>query len=401
FLHLYKAGILKRKVYDFWALQQLINEARCDPDAITPCVLDALESLGVRVIRTKDFDILQHHGFFNDATVYDNGYIIAPDGTRVIANMADPETRQVLGEQCLGKQLRNGIVLHGGFFLGPNDFYQGLRDLDETQRQQICMTGVYKVNQLDHNPRLYKQQRQHARFINTGIMVTLSGAVVSDGIDDGRVVSGVGGQFNFVDMAHHLQSGRSLLMIRSFREKDGIASSNIVWNYAHCTIPRHLRDIIITEYGIADLRSKTDAQVIKALLNVADSRFQQALLDQAKQAGKLEADYMIPAAHRNNTPQRLAAMLAPHQKAGLFPPFPLGTDLTAEEQTLGKALKGLQARAASKSKLALLWDAYRVKTIPTAAKPWLQRMQLENPQNLQDRVSQKLLVLELQNLGAF
>ncbi len=399
-LHLFKAGILKRKVYDFWALQQLINEGRCDPDNLQPEVLNGLEELGLRVIRTKDFEVLQHHGFFNDATRYDNGYIIAPDGSRVIANVADPETRQVIAEQCLGERLRNGIVLHGGFFLGPNDFYQGLRDLSEDERRQICMTGVYKVNQLDHNPRLYKQQRLHARFINTGIMATMSGAVVSDGVEDGRVVSGVGGQFNFVDMAHHLPTGRSLLMVRSLREKDGKASSNIVWNYGHCTIPRHLRDIIITEYGIAELRSKTDSEVIKALLNVTDSRFQQDLLETAKRAGKIEATYDIPEHFRHNTPERLESLLRDHRKAGLFPAFPLGTDLTDEEQILGKALKGLKARAESKGKLALMWDAWRVKSIPAAAQPFLQRMQLESPQNLQQRITQKLLILELQAGGA-
>ena len=400
FLHLFKAGILKRKVYDFWALQQLINEGRCDPAHLTADVLDGLEEFGLRVIRTKDFEVLQHHGFFNDATRYDNGYIIAPDGSRVTANVAEPDSRRVLGEQCLGSSLRNGIVLHGGFFLGPNDFYQGLRDLSDDERSQICMTGVYKVNQLDHNPRLYKQQRVHARFINTGIMATMSGAIVSDGVEDGRVVSGVGGQFNFVDMAHHLPTGRSLLMVRSLREKDGVASSNIVWNYGHCTIPRHLRDIVITEYGIAELRSKTDAEVIKALLNVTDSRFQQDLLDTAKQAGKLEADYEIPESFKHNTPARLEAIIAKHQRAGLFPAFPLGTDLTNEEQVLGKALKGLKARSESKGKLALMWDAYQVKSVPPAATPFLQRMQLDAPQNLQQRITQKLLILELQANGA-
>ena len=132
---------------------------------------------------------------------------------------------------------------------------------------------------------------------------------------------------------------------------------------------------------------------------MADSRFQTELLDKAKQAGKVEADYEIPEVYRNNTPQRLEAILAEHKEAGLFPPFPLGTDLTEEEQTLGKALKGLQARAASKGKLALMWDAWRVKEIPASAKPWLKRMQLESPQGLQERVSQKLLVLELQKIG--
>ncbi|MBI3171653.1 MAG: acetyl-CoA hydrolase, partial [Hydrocarboniphaga effusa] len=361
FMHLHQAGILKRKVYDFWALQQLINEGRCDPEHLRPDVLDGLESLGLRVIRTKDFEVLQHHGLFNEGTLYDMGHIVAPGGERVPANVADPRSRQVIAEQCLGQRLRNGILLHGAFFVGPNDFYRSLRDMSDDARREIGMAGVYKVNQLDHNPRLYKEQRLHARFFNTGIMVTLSGAVMSDGLADGRVVSGVGGQYNFVAMAHQLPTGRSILMIRAVRDKEGKTtepSSNVVFNYGHITIPRHLRDIIVTEYGVADLRSKTDNQVIKALLNVADSRFQPGLLEQVKKAGKLESEYQIPEQHRRNTPERLEEILKPHRKNGLLPAFPLGCDFTPQELTLGKALRGVKARA-SGSKLRMMLDAWK------------------------------------------
>jgi acyl-CoA hydrolase len=400
FEHLRKAGILKRKVYDFWALQQLINEGRCDPDNLTAAVLDGLESLGLRVIRTKDFEILQHHGFFNDATSYDQGYVVAPDGERVIANVADPGARRVIAEKCLGRKLRHGVILHGGFFLGPNDFYASLRDLSEDERAQICMTGVDKINQLDHNPRLYKQQRKDARFINSGIMVTLSGAVVSDGLADGRVISGVGGQYNFVAMAHQLQTGRSILLIRAVREQDGgKPSSNVVFNYGHATISRHLRDIIITEYGIADLRSKTDSEVIKQLLNVADSRFQQDLLDQAKKAGKLEAGYKIPEKFLRNTPERIGELLAPFRNSGLFPDFPLGCDFTLEEQVLVKALRGVKARASQIPKWKLALKAWRFSDAPAAAKPYLERLKLTTPASLQDKVVRMLLVEQLRADG--
>lgn len=395
FMHLYEAGILKRAVYDFWALQQLINEGRCNPDALQASVLDDLEALGVRVIRTQDFEVLQHHGFFSEATRYDAGHLIAPDGERVIANVANPDSRRVMA-RCLGTQLKNGIVLHGGFFLGPNAFYEALRAMSEAERAKICMTGVYKVNQLDHNPRLYKAQRQHARFINTGIMATLSGAVMSDGLEDGRVVSGVGGQYNFVAMAHQLPTGRSVLLIRAVRDKEGktaAPSSNIVFNYGHITIPRHLRDIVVTEYGIADLRSKTDNEVAKALLNIADSRFQPELLAQVKQSGKVEADYVIPEAFRHNTPAALEAKLAAFKKD--LPAFPFGTDLTADEIKLGKALKAVKAQAAKQNKLKLAFEAWRFKHIPASATPHLERMGLTDPQTLQDKVVRMLLVKAL------
>ncbi|MGH8447406.1 MAG: acetyl-CoA hydrolase/transferase C-terminal domain-containing protein [Solimonas sp.] len=394
FWHLLRAGILKRRVYDFWALQQLIDTRRCDPQQLKASVLDDFDELGVRVIRTQDFAILQHHGFFNDATRYDRGYIIAPDGTRIVANIADPQARAVLGAQCLGTRLRKGIVLHGGFILGPRDFYQGLRDLSDEQRDAICMTGVDKINQLDRNPRLYQLQRVDARFVNTGMMITLSGNFVADGLDDGRVVSGVGGQYNFVAQAQQLDSGRSILMLRAIREAGGTASSNILFNYGHTTIPRHLRDIVVTEYGIADLRSQTDNAVAKALICIADSRFQDGLVAQAQKAGKIEAGWQVPEAFRRNTPEALDAKLAPHRGAEIFPLFPFGSDFDDTERKLLPALGKVRVRAAitPKWKLLLQLLRFRAGAIPPALRPYLQRVDLAAPQGLANKVARMLLV---------
>src|SRR5437763_16793619 len=113
-------------------------------------------------------------------------------------------------------------------------------------------------------------------------MVSLQGSGVSDSMECGWVVSGVGGQYNFFAMAHALPGARSILCVRATRTRHGRTTSNIVWNYGHQTIPRHLRDLVVTEYGIADLRGRTDEEIIAALLNVADSRFPGAPLSRAR-----------------------------------------------------------------------------------------------------------------------
>ncbi len=402
FMHLYKAGILKRKVYDFVELQRLLNRGEIsDRDALRPDLFDMLEREGERVIRTHEFEVLQHHGVFRDDCSYDLGHIIAPDGERIMANLAIPETRQKLAEKCLGTKLRNGIILHGGFFLGPRDFYDMLNELPEEEVRQICMSTVYRINQLDGDPPLYKAQRKDARFINTGIMPSLFGSVASDALADNRVISGVGGQFNFVDMAHHLKDGRSILMCRAVRDKEGAgASSNVVFNYGHCTVPRHLRDIVITEYGIADLRSRTDSECAKAMLNVTDSRFQEDLLAMAKKAGKVEGSYEIPEHFRNNTPEKLERILESYRKQGHFQPFPLGCDFNEEELLLGKVLKGVKSAATTTPKWRLALDALLFKDIPTGAQPYFERLQIGEPQSMQDRVVRMLLVRELQAAGA-
>ena len=145
--------------------------------------------------------------------------------------------------------------------------------------------------------------RVKARFINNAMMATLLGAIVSDGLENGRVVSGVGGQHNFVTQAFALPDARSIITLNSTRKARGTVQSNIRWSYGHTTIPRHERDIVVSEYGIADLRGKSDEAVIAAMLAIADSRFQPELLRAAKDAGKIAKSYEIPAAFRDNTPR--------------------------------------------------------------------------------------------------
>src|SRR5690606_1741477 len=112
-----------------------------------------------------------------------------------------------------------------------------------------------------------------------------------------------GGQYNFVAMAHALPEARSILCLRATRNADGRTTSNVVWSYGHATVPRHLRDIVVTEYGIADLRGRTDREIVEALVGVMDARFQQSLVAEAKRAGKLPRDWQIPDVARANTPE--------------------------------------------------------------------------------------------------
>jgi len=243
-------------------------------------------------------------------------------------------------------------------------------------------------------------QRQHGRFANAGLMATLLGAIVSDGLENGQVVSGVGGQYNFVSQAHALPGARSIIMIRALRSKGKDIKSNIVFNYGHTTIPRHLRDIVVTEYGIAELRGKTDSEVIAALLNIADSRFQDELLAQAKAANKIRADYEIPDRYRNNYPEANEEVLAPYKKQGLFGPFPFGTDFTKEELVIGKALKSLKEKmSGSGIPVPSLAEAKKMISVPDGALPFLKRMQLEKPASAREKMLQRLVVYALAAQG--
>ena len=165
----------------------------------------------------------------------------------------------------------DGALLHAAFFVGSKAFYQALRDMPEAERAKFHMTAVSFVNELYGDEAAKRAARVKGRFINNAMMATLLGDVISDGLDNGKVVSGVGGQYNFVAQSFALDDARTIIMVRATRNVKGRVTSNILWNYGHTTIPRHLRDTVVTEYGVADLRGKSDRDVIVAMLCIADS----------------------------------------------------------------------------------------------------------------------------------
>ncbi|MFS8464157.1 acetyl-CoA hydrolase [Xanthomonas campestris pv. raphani] len=289
-----------------------------------------------------------------------------------------------------------GEFLHGAFYLGSPAFYAWLRALDPKLRSAIGMRRISEINQLyGGNEALERLQRRDARFFNSCMMATALGAAVSDGLEDGRVVSGVGGQYNFVAMGHALPQARSVLMLRATRASGKDAASNVRWNYGHTTIPRHLRDLYITEYGIADLRHKTDQDCVLEMAGICDARFQTALLAQASQSRKLRDVPEQAARAQRNTPQALEAALAPFRRDGSLPDYPLGSDFTDTEQRLLPALGWLKSATTGKTAaLATLMRALLSRTAGDAA--CLQRMDLATPRSLGDRVQAKLLAYALQ-----
>jgi acyl-CoA hydrolase len=281
----------------------------------------------------------------------------------------------------------HGPVLQGAFYLGPSEFYRALRELPAGERELFEMTSVARINDLYGEESLGRRQRRDARFINVCMKATLFGAAVSDGLEDGRVVSGVGGQYNFVAMAHELEGARSILLLRAAHE----SGSNIVFNYGHQTIPRHLRDIVITQYGIADLRGRTDAEVATALIAIAERRFQETLAARAKSAGKLPRDWRVPHHALGNTEERLAERLAPLARRGLLSLFPLGTDFDADEQRLVSALLWLKKH---RSVLDVARALLGVRPLPQDL-PALARLGLAEPQGLRERLLRQVVALGL------
>jgi hypothetical protein len=183
-------------------------------------------------------------------------------------------------------------------------------------------------------------------------------------------------------------------MLRAVRAARHGAQSSIVWNYGHATIPRHLRDLYISEYGIADVRGLADEDCVMAMAGIADTRFQSALLDEAKRNRKLRHDFVPPAAWARNTPASLRARLAPLQADGTLPDYPLGSDFTEVEQRLVKALGWLKANTASTGgKLRTVMRALGAGAADDKAA--LARMRLAGPRGPGEWLEARLLALAL------
>ncbi|WP_422073383.1 acetyl-CoA hydrolase/transferase C-terminal domain-containing protein [Tranquillimonas rosea] len=277
----------------------------------------------------------------------------------------------------------DGAAIHAGFFVESREFYARLREMPPDRRAKIAMKSVSFTNQLYGDETAKRAARRDARFVNAAMKATLLGAVVSDAREDGQVVSGVGGQHDFVSQAFALDGGRSVIVLPATRQKAGSVESNIVWSRENETLPRPLRDIVVTEYGIADLRGRTDAEAIAAMIQIADSRFQAELLDKAKSAGKIAPDYELPPAHGRNLPGTVTDWLAPFREDAL-PDFPFGSAFDATERRLLPALSVLGQ--AQRSRRAMLRLALKGRRGGATADDCLRRMGLDRAEGLRERV---------------
>jgi acyl-CoA hydrolase len=347
---------------------------------------DALaQSLVLRHERNADFRRVA--AAMGPSAPYDHQAPFA-QGLYGVSEMIFPAFLELIEHGILTREVA-GKVLHAAFFLGPKDFYRTLRELPAATLSRIEMVAVSFTNQLHGGEEEKARARTGGRFVNSAMMATLMGAIVSDGLDDGSVVSGVGGQHDFVTQAFALPDARAIITIDATRLSQGVPKSNVIWNYANTTIPRHLRDIVVSEYGVADLRGRSDHAVIEAMLNIADSRFQGELLRAAKDAGKVAKNYQIPRAYRDNTPARIAKTLKLFRDEGLLPEFPFGTDFTDVEQRLIPALLRLKTASIQPFRFVpLLLAGLSVASDDEAP---LARMGLTRPASLRERVYRLLL----------
>ena len=383
-VYLREKQILRKKVYPLKGINNLLDKELIEP-IISQNLIDTLLSENIISIPCSltQLQALQTVGIIDQDDISN----ILIDSKRALIDYCKP---------TFGQKLKGGIYCHAGFYFGSQLLYERLRTLDSDSLNGLDMCSVNYVNHLYNGEALKRDQRKNACFVNSGMMLTLTGAAVSDGVADYQMVSGVGGQYNFVAQAHELEGARSIMCFQSTRTKNGELKSNIVWDYPHITIPRHLRDIVVTEYGIADLRSASDRDIIARILNITDSRFQKSLLKKAKEAGKIESTYVIPSEYQNNLPKKIEELFQQSEYATYFPMYPLGCDLDLIQRYATHALQGVQERSFNK---VGLFKHILKNSLKSTSKPYYNDvyslMGLNKPTSLKSHFMRFLIKLEL------
>lgn len=120
--------------------------------------------------------------------------------------------------------------------------------------------------------------------VNGATAVDLWGQVAADTVR-GRQHSGTGGHEDFLAGAGLQTDDRSLLCLRSTVTVDGEVVSRIMANVGPemlVTTPRHQVDVVITEYGAAELSGRTVRERAQALVQIAHPDFRDELQEAAE-----------------------------------------------------------------------------------------------------------------------
>jgi acyl-CoA hydrolase len=162
------------------------------------------------------------------------------------------------------------------FAAGTKDLYTWLDG-----NEDVVFLPVDLVNSPDAIAR-----NRTAVTINAALAVDIQGQVVADTIS-GAQYSGIGGHEDFVSGPALSLEARSLLCLPStYMLGDELRSRIVAWFDAGTVIttPRHQVDLIITEYGAAELQGKTIHQRGEALAAIAHPAFREGLRAAAERA---------------------------------------------------------------------------------------------------------------------
>ena len=122
--------------------------------------------------------------------------------------------------------------------------------------------------------------RKNSPFIsvNTAIGVDMFGNVWADFIDPRRYYSGVGGQPDFIRALNDRAYGTPIIAIKSITDKGESKIARMHPPGVSLTASAYDGVVIVTEYGIADLRELTSGEKAMAIASIAHPKFRDEFL---------------------------------------------------------------------------------------------------------------------------
>ncbi len=123
--------------------------------------------------------------------------------------------------------------------------------------------------------------------INNAIEIDLYGQVCAESVGT-RIISGTGGQLDFVLAAYESRGGKSFICLPSCSEREGKLESKIVPILkpgAIVTDPRSVAHYIVTEYGKFAMKGMSVWQRAEGLINLAHPQLRDELIQAAQAQG--------------------------------------------------------------------------------------------------------------------
>ncbi|MFP4348924.1 MAG: GNAT family N-acetyltransferase [Desulfococcaceae bacterium] len=159
---------------------------------------------------------------------------------------------------------------------------------------------------VDNNPMFYFRSSDYVNdptviarndnliSISSALEVDLTGQVCSDSIGN-KFYSGIGDQVDFLRGSAMSKGGFSIIALPSTAQNGRV--SRIVPSLsegAGVATTRADVDIVITEYGIAELQGKSIYQRVMELVQIAHPKFREELIEEAKKRRFIFADQLPP-----------------------------------------------------------------------------------------------------------
>lgn len=163
------------------------------------------------------------------------------------------------------KPIDTGITVTGGLF-GTTKLFGFADSNPDIELRPISYT---------HDPAVLRQLRGLIA-INSALEVDLSGQVNAETVG-GAYVGAVGGQVDFVRAAMGTPGGRSIIALPSTARKGSASRIVTTLSESPVTTARSDADLILTEYGVADLRGLSLRRRAEALIELAHPDFRDEL----------------------------------------------------------------------------------------------------------------------------